>query len=74
MVGERSIRVKRTDFFFLESLLQEGFSIFLSKKFKILGIMYVWRRSETEKEQSMSLVGFLKVPAEEAEKGEGMNG
>lgn len=54
--------------------MQEGFSIFLSKKFKILGIMYVWRRSETEKEQSMSLVGFLKVPAEEAEKGEGMNG
>lgn len=36
--------------------------------------MYVLRRSEMEKAKILSLVGFLKAPAEEAEKGEGMNG
>lgn len=36
--------------------------------------MYVLRRSEVEKGKSTHLVGFLKAPVEEAEKGEGVNG
>lgn len=48
--GKRPIKIKRADF--LETLMCQVFSIFLSKKFRIShDIMHVLRRAEREKEQ-----------------------
>lgn len=75
--GRRSVKIKRADFSRdSEAALCQVFSVFRARSSEYFLSLYMSQGEEQRgtKDESVTLVSSLKPPAEETEKGEGMNG